>query len=67
MNASSLSELLALGGHGPYVWGSFALCVAVAVGEVLALRARRRGLARQEPATDAPARVPTLTRTEGGA
>ncbi len=41
MNWGSFSELLAMGGYGAYVWGSYAvtaLCIAVEI----ALLARRR-------------------------
>ena len=42
----SWSDFVAMGGYGLYVWGSFAMTVAVLFGEVWALRARRRSLAR---------------------
>ncbi|MFO1415257.1 MAG: heme exporter protein CcmD [Burkholderiales bacterium] len=41
-----MSEFLAMGGYGFYVWGAYgvvALCVVV---ELLSLRARRRSAAR---------------------
>jgi heme exporter protein D len=44
MNWSSVSEFLAMGGYGFYVWGSFGMAAIVIVAELLALRARRRAL-----------------------
>ena len=60
MNA--VLDFLAMGGYALYVWGSLGMCAAVAVGEVLALRARRRALLAAPPADEAPVREPTLTR-----
>ena len=37
-----MSEFFAMGGYGFYVWGSYAITVAVIVAEILAVRARRR-------------------------
>lgn len=45
--------LFDMNGHGAYVWGSFALCVALMAAEVLRLR-RRIGMARS-PADQEPA------------
>jgi len=42
MHWSSLTDFLAMGGYGQYVWGSFLVTAAVMAGEVLALRQRRR-------------------------
>ena len=38
-----------MGGYGLYVWGSFAVTAAVLLGEVWALRAKRRALLRDDP------------------
>jgi len=47
MSAYSLQELLALNGHGVYVWSALALCAAAIALETLGLRqARRRALQR---------------------
>ena len=46
---NSWSDFFAMGGYGLYVWGSFAVTAAVMLGEVLALRASRRTLARLDP------------------
>ena len=61
MNWSSWSEFVAMGGYGLYVWGSFGVSAVVIVGEVLALRARRKALrqaARDEGAQVEFARSP---------
>jgi heme exporter protein D len=54
MNWSSVSEFLAMGGYGFYVWGSFGMAAIVIVAELLALRARRKALL-QAPRMDEPA------------
>ncbi|MBO1113963.1 heme exporter protein CcmD [Bordetella petrii] len=42
---ASLHDFLAMGGHGAYVWASYALCVALlAWNALLPLLARRRYL-----------------------
>jgi heme exporter protein D len=47
---NSWSEMLAMGGYGLFVWGSFGMCAAVIVWELLSLRLRR--LAVRRAATD---------------
>jgi heme exporter protein D len=37
-----MSEFLAMGGHGFFVWGSYLVCAIVVIAEVLAVRSRRR-------------------------
>jgi heme exporter protein D len=37
-----MSEFLAMGGYGFYVWGAYGVTVLVIVAELVALRARRR-------------------------
>ena len=44
MNWSSVGEFLAMGGYGLYVWGAFGVTMLVMLGEMLALRARRKAL-----------------------
>lgn len=44
MKWGSVSEFLAMGGYGFYVWGSYLVTVGCMVAEVLLLRARRRTL-----------------------
>ena len=51
MNWASVSEFLAMGGYGLYVWGSFGVTAIVMLGEMVSLRVRRRAL-RDEAATD---------------
>ena len=53
-----MTEFLAMGGYGWYVWMSYGACAIAIAGEAIALRARRRR-ARAEASVasdDAPAR-----------
>jgi len=52
MNWSSWSEFAAMGGYGLYVWGAFGVTALVMVGEMVALRARRRALLRDDAAAE---------------
>lgn len=45
MQWHSLSEFLAMGGYGMYVWPSFGMTAVCLIGEILALR-RRQAAAR---------------------
>lgn len=57
MNTNSLSEWLAMGGHGIYVWPSLLLCLAAVLLEYLILRhARQRALARIQKLHSTPPR-----------
>ncbi|MBL8383316.1 MAG: heme exporter protein CcmD [Burkholderiales bacterium] len=47
MNWGSAGDFLAMGGHGLYVWGSYAVSAAAVLVEVLGLRARLRRAAAQ--------------------
>jgi heme exporter protein D len=47
MHWGSLSEFLAMGGYGFYVWGSYLVTAAVLAAEILVLRSRRKVLARR--------------------
>ena len=50
MNWGSVSEFLAMGGYGEFVWGSFgvtAVCIAL---ELVVVSARRRAALRALPA-----------------
>ena len=38
---NSAAEFFAMGGYGPYVWGSVLACAAALVIEIVGLRARR--------------------------
>ncbi|MCG5493669.1 MULTISPECIES: heme exporter protein CcmD [Ectothiorhodospira] len=42
-----MMEFLAMGGHGPFVWGSYGAALLVLVGEMIWLRRRRIALRRQ--------------------
>lgn len=42
MQWQSVSEFLAMGGYGLYVWGSFGVCALAMVAEPLLVRHRRR-------------------------
>ena len=42
MNWHSLQDFLAMGGYGPYVWGSFGMACALMALEVWALARRER-------------------------
>ena len=46
MNWSNAADFFAMGGYGFYVWGSFGMTALVMLGELIALRMRRRGLLR---------------------
>jgi heme exporter protein D len=43
MNWGSWENFLAMGGYGLYVWGSYAVTLALIVAELAALVVRRRG------------------------
>jgi heme exporter protein D len=49
-----MSEFLAMGGYGFYVWSAYGVTAVAIVAELLALRARRRAAL----AVDAEGRVP---------
>jgi heme exporter protein D len=50
MNWNSLEDFVHMGGHGPYVWGSYAVVVVVMVLEALLARRRlRRALEQARP------------------
>ncbi|MBK9363356.1 MAG: heme exporter protein CcmD [Rubrivivax sp.] len=42
MHWSSLTDFLAMGGHGLFVWGSFGVTAAVLAWELISLAQRRR-------------------------
>ena len=47
MNGASLTDFLAMGGYGLYVWGALGMCVTVVVAELALLKARRLALMRE--------------------
>jgi heme exporter protein D len=57
MNWGSLDNFLAMGGFGLYVWGSYAVTLALMIAELVLLARRRRALlARTRRAGAAEAR-----------
>ena len=44
MNWGSLDNFLAMGGFGLYVWGSYAVTLALMIAEIALLARRRRSL-----------------------
>ena len=50
MNWGSLSEFLAMGGYGDYVWGSFGVTALLFVVEIILVRRRRHAAQSQLPA-----------------
>ena len=57
---NSWSQLVAMGGYGLYVWGSFGMCIVVMTVEVGLLAARRRALKSEVDARAADIREPGL-------
>jgi heme exporter protein D len=41
MNWGSFGDFLHMGGYGPYVWGSYGMCMGLVAIEILLLRGRR--------------------------
>jgi len=61
MKASGLSEFLAMGGHGFYVWTSYVVAaIAVAV-EIVAVRARLRAAVKSALRPDRAVTLPDDT------
>ncbi len=62
-----MSDFLAMGGHGFYVWGAYVVTAIVIVAEVLALRARRRAAIEtaqaSTPDPQPPIALGTVSRT----
>jgi heme exporter protein D len=46
-----MSEFLAMGGYGFYVWGAYGVTAVVIAAELISLRARRRAARRLADAT----------------
>jgi heme exporter protein CcmD len=55
-----MSEFLAMGGNGPYVWAAWGITLAVVIWNIWSARARlkrsRLSIGREPVATDAPRR-----------
>ena len=43
----SVGEFLAMGGYGPYVWGSYGVTLLAMAAELIAVRRRRRSAVSQ--------------------
>lgn len=52
MNWNTLTDFVAMGGYGLYVWGAFGMAALSMAGEMLALRARRAALLADEAGTE---------------
>jgi heme exporter protein D len=50
MNWGSLSEFLAMGGYGDYVWGSFGVTALIFIAEIVLVLKRRRAARARLPA-----------------
>lgn len=57
MQWGSLEHFLAMGGYGFFVWGSYAVTLAVIGAEIWALRLRRRAALQQVRAAAASRRA----------
>ena len=55
MHWQSLSDFLAMGGYGSYVWGSFGVCALTMIAEPLLVRHRRKMAIRVIQQNDASA------------
>ena len=55
MNWASSADFLAMGGYGPFVWGSFGMCLAVVALETAVLWLRRRSVHRSAAMPDGDA------------
>ena len=49
---SSLSDFLAMGGYGFYVWGSYGVTFVFMAFEIIALKRRRKALLRRRTRTE---------------
>jgi heme exporter protein D len=61
MKASGLSEFLAMGGYGFYVWTSYVVTAIAVVLEIVALRARIRAAVKSALRPDRAVSVPDDT------
>jgi heme exporter protein D len=55
MNWGSLDNFLAMGGYGLYVWGSYAVTLALMIAEIVLLARRKRSLLARARGTAARA------------
>ena len=61
MKASGLSEFMAMGGYGFYVWTSYVVAAIAAVLEIVAVRARIRAAVKSALRPDRAVSVPDDT------
>jgi heme exporter protein D len=61
MNAGGLSEFMAMGGYGFYVWTSYVLAAVAVVFEIVAVRARIRTAVKSALRPDRAVSVPDDT------
>jgi heme exporter protein D len=61
MKASGLSEFLAMGGYGFYVWTSYVVAAIAVVLEIVAVRARIRAAVKSALRPDRAVSVPDDT------
>ena len=47
MNWESIDAFFAMGGYGRYVWGSYAVTLALIVLEIVMLRVRRKNILKE--------------------
>jgi heme exporter protein D len=61
MKASGLSEFLAMGGYGFYVWTSYVVTAIAVAAEIVAVRARLRAAVKSVLKPDRAAMLPDDT------
>ena len=61
MNASGLSEFMAMGGYGFYVWTSYVVATVAVAFEIVAVRARIRAAVKSALRPDRAVSVPDDT------
>jgi heme exporter protein D len=61
MNASGLSEFMAMGGYGFYVWTSYVVAAVAVAFEIVAVRARIRAAVKSALRPDRAVSVPDDT------
>lgn len=63
-----MSDLVAMGGHGVFVWGAYGVTLLALIWEMLALLRRRRILRRRRRPSQRPSRAPSevIPRRSGG-
>jgi len=62
MNAGGLSEFMAMGGYGFYVWSSYVVAAVAVAFEIIAVRARIRAAVKSALRPDRVFSVPDYTK-----